>query len=65
MLKIPLRSHEADRTEKASLASRELSYSNFTALMELSQGSLGCKPNTDEIPSFLMKIKNFLVQNEP
>lgn len=44
LLQIPLRSQEADRTEKQSLASHEVSYTNFTKLMDLSQGFWGMDP---------------------
>lgn len=54
LLKTPLRSLEADRTEKGSLGSHELSY-----LMDPSQGLLGCGPSTDEMSSFLMMMQKF------
>lgn len=44
LLKIALRSLEADRSEKGSLGSHKLSYSNFAKLMDPSEGLLGCGP---------------------
>lgn len=64
-LKIPPRSYEAGRTEKASLASHELSYSNFAKLMDLSEGLLGCGASTAVTSSFLMKMQSFLIQDAP
>lgn len=59
LLKITVRSHEADRTEKGSLAPCELSYSNSNKLTDPSQGFLVCGPSRDETLSFLMKMQTF------
>lgn len=62
LLKIPLRSQEAERTQKPSYTLHEVSYSNFT---NLESGFLRYRPSINETSSFLMKMQNFLIQSVP